>query len=69
MVSYDSGGERYEADQKVAERITKFIIRYNSSVTEVMRVVYGGCVYDILSIEEIGRQRYQVLRTIWKDRT
>ena len=68
-VAYESGGERYEADQKVAERIVKFIVRYNSSLNETMRVVYDGSVYDILAIEDVDRERYQVLRSIRKDRS
>ena len=68
-VSYESGGERYEADQKVAERVVKFIVRYNSSLNETMRVVYDGVVHDVLAIEEVDRERYQVLRTIRKDRS
>ena len=68
-VAYESGGERYEADQKIAERVVKFIVRYNSSLNETMRVVYDGSVYDILAIEDVDRERYQVLRSIRKDRS
>jgi SPP1 family predicted phage head-tail adaptor len=67
-VAYESGREVYEADQKVAERVVKFIVRYRS-LDETMRVVYDGFVHDILAIEEIGRERYLALRTLKKDRS
>jgi len=65
-IAYENGDEGYEADQKVATRVVKFFVRYDSTITEKMRVNYNG-YYDILAIEEIGRGRYLVLRTQKKD--
>jgi SPP1 family predicted phage head-tail adaptor len=67
-IVYESGNEKYEANQKVAERIVKFIVRYRT-LNETMRVVYDGRVYDILAIEDISRDRYLALRTLKKDRS
>lgn len=66
-VLYESGEEKYEADQKVAVRLTKFIVRYSSAYNEKLRVVYNSEYYDIRSIEEIGRKDYQVLKALRKD--
>ena len=44
-----AGGEQATAD-------TVFRIRYRSDVTRVMRISYGGAVYDITAIAEIGRR-------------
>lgn len=68
MVVYESGNEKYEASQKVAERIVKFIVRYRA-LNETMRVVYDGRVYGILAIEDIERKRFLALRTLKKDRS
>ncbi len=68
LVAYESGTEVYEASQKVAERVVKFIVRYRS-LNETMRIVYDGVVYDILAIEEIDRKRFLAIRTLKKDRS
>lgn len=54
-----SDGERMRAAQVGASVTTRFRIRY-SSVTATIdakdRIVYGGLVYDIAGIKEIGRR-------------
>lgn len=50
------GEERFEAQQVGAERTVRFRIRYRSDVTEQMRVVYDGDVYDITAVLELGRR-------------
>lgn len=50
------GREFFAANQEIAERATRFRIRYRSGVTEKMRVSLDGRTYDIESIEEIGRR-------------
>lgn len=67
MLAYDGGDEKFEADQKVAVRVTKFFVRYNPLYTELLRVLYDGQYYDIRSIENIDRKRFQVLRGLRKD--
>lgn len=66
-LSYESGNEFFEADQKTAVRTVKFTVRYDSSITEVMRISYNSAYYDIRSIEEVGRNRYLVLKTEKRD--
>ena len=69
MVRYESGSEELEADQMVAVRLTKFTVRYSSSYNEKLRVIYDGNIYDVRSIEELGRKRFQVLRSLRRDST
>jgi len=67
-VSYVSGGEVYEADQRVALRIAKFFIRYRSDVDETCRILYDTKYYDILGIEEVDRKRFLVIKCQYADR-
>jgi SPP1 family predicted phage head-tail adaptor len=67
-IMYEGGGEDFEAEQKTANRIVKFLIRY-ASVTEKMRVSYASAYYDIENIEEVGRKNYLVLRCKKNDKT
>lgn len=53
----DVGGrERFAAAGRQAEVETVFRTRYESGVTERMRISLGGVYYDILFINEIGRR-------------
>lgn len=53
----DVGGREYFAAAAVqAERTSRFLIRWRSDVTETMRISYGGKIYDIRSIAEVGRR-------------
>jgi SPP1 family predicted phage head-tail adaptor len=61
-LTYESGLERFEADKETAVNVVKFWIRYESTITEQMRVYYSGCYYDILHIEEVGRRQYLILK-------
>lgn len=61
-IAYEGGQEDFEAEQKSVNRIVKFFVRYDSGITEKMRISYGSLYYDINNIEEIGRQKYLVLR-------
>jgi len=69
MLTYESraSNEQYEADQKVAVRIVKFTVRYDSAITEKMRISWDSGIYDIRSIEEISRERYLVLKCEKRD--
>jgi len=48
------GRETFDADQILAETNTVFRIRYLEGLTRKMRISYGGDIYDIHSIVEIG---------------
>ena len=54
-------GQRVAADQVVADIDTVFTIRYRAGVTPDMRVAYGGLVYDIKGVAELGRREWQEL--------
>jgi SPP1 family predicted phage head-tail adaptor len=55
---YRSGAERFEADQEQANRVVTWTIRYRSDVDEKCRIVHGSDIYDIESVEELGRRNY-----------
>lgn len=66
---YGGGGEGEEANELVASSTQKFRIRYDSGVTEMMRLRDSvNNIYDIRHIEVQGRNHWMVLTTEWKDR-
>ena len=65
-VRYERADERMEADQRVAASVVKFMIR-DYPVTEVMRVKWDLQYYRVLSIEEVGVNRFILIRAEWKD--
>ena len=67
-MTYQSGGEDYQADQRVAERIVKFTIRYRSDVDETCRVYYDSRYFYIEGIERMHRKRYLILKSRYADR-
>lgn len=50
-----TGNEREQASKETSLRKTKFLITFFAGINEEMRIVYGGNNYDILLIEEYGR--------------
>lgn len=64
-----SGSERYEAEMLTATNQVIFVIRYDSGVTEAMRISYESEIYDIIHIAEAGRRQYQELTAQKKDRS
>ncbi|UZS00264.1 phage head closure protein [Chondrinema litorale] len=62
--------ETFQANQLVAERQDYFEIRYLSGIDEAMRIVdENSKIYDIISIEELGRREAMRIFAINKDRT
>jgi SPP1 family predicted phage head-tail adaptor len=55
-IEYQPGSEVDEADQRTALQRVVFVIRYKSTVTDLMRVYYGSKYYTIISIQEVGRK-------------
>lgn len=55
---YRSGGERIEANQEQGNRVVSWTIRYIDGVTERWRLLHKNDIYDIESVEEIGKRRY-----------
>ena len=59
--------ESMEADQQVAKKKYKLRIRWQSGITEKMRVNIGGEYNYISGIEEWGRKSYLILTTEKRD--
>ena len=50
------GAERYSAAKETAFSPVVFMIRTDSGVTEKMRISYDSKIYDIISVDKIGRR-------------
>jgi SPP1 family predicted phage head-tail adaptor len=61
------GTELDESDQRTALQKVIWIIRYKSTVTELMRIYYGSEYYYITSIQEVGRKWGMRLTTEIRD--
>ncbi len=61
-LSYEGGGQNFQSQKETATNVVKFWIRFDSGVTEQMRVYYNETYYDILHIEEYGRKKFLILK-------
>jgi head-tail adaptor len=59
--------EEFENGQSVAKLRSNFKIRYQSGITEKMRLVRSGEYHYITGIEEIDRRKFLILRTEKRD--
>lgn len=50
------GNEKEEASRVTATNLVKFKIRFYTGITEDMIIQYNGNDYDILEIQELGRE-------------
>lgn len=50
------GNERLEGDKITATNKVRFTIRLKEGITEDMRITYKGENYDIIEIQELGRE-------------
>ena len=50
------GNEREEGQKETATNKVKFKIRFFAGINETMRIVYNSIYYDILEIQELGRE-------------
>lgn len=67
---YRSGSgsdEMIEADQRVSVSGGIWVIRYDSGVTDKMRILYDSKYYYIVRVKEIGRGRGMELTTELRD--
>lgn len=55
------GGETYESDRKMSIYQDVFTIRFDSDITEAMRIIWDDKTYEIISIKPIGRKRWQII--------
>ena len=51
-----SDGERWQAAEVAASVTTRFTIRWGVGVTVEDRIFYGGRVFEIVGVKEIGRR-------------
>ena len=63
----DTGGSERFNGAIVAEMTTNFEIRYLSGLNEKMRIVYESENYGIIGIQEIGRRKGQLVKTMKSD--
>lgn len=56
--------EEMLGDAEFVSTAVDFTVRYQSGITETMRINKGGKYYDIVNIFKIGRKAYLKLRTI-----
>jgi len=61
-LDYGAGDEGYDTDQRTASNTINFKIRYKTGITEKMRISYDSAYYNILHIEEVGRERFLILK-------
>lgn len=66
-ISYDSGSENGESDQLVGISILIATCRYNSGITQKMRVKNGSEYYGIEGIQPINGRQYMRLKCVKKD--
>jgi SPP1 family predicted phage head-tail adaptor len=67
-LAYESGGESFEADQRVAKRVVKWTIRYRDDVDETCRIHYDSKYFNIIAIERVHRKRFLILKCRYADR-
>lgn len=66
-VDFTDSKENFEAQQLVAPNEVTFKTRYNATVTEKMRIIYAGYIYDIKHIAEINRREGLKIIALKKD--
>jgi SPP1 family predicted phage head-tail adaptor len=54
--TFQSGRRLYAGEEKHGEDIVIFRIRYLATVQRFWRVVHGDDTYEIISVDELGRQ-------------
>jgi SPP1 family predicted phage head-tail adaptor len=57
------GQEKTDDENRSTERMVNFIVRYNSTITNDMRVIWESNYYKIEDIKEFGRQEGMIIST------
>lgn len=55
-VKYSGGKDTQEGKQRVEVDRATFTFRYNSAFSTTDRIIFDGGVYDVHSIDELGRR-------------
>jgi SPP1 family predicted phage head-tail adaptor len=58
-----AAGERNENNNRTTGRMVDFRVRYNSTITNEMRIIWDGDYYKIEDIKELSRQDGLMIRT------
>jgi SPP1 family predicted phage head-tail adaptor len=58
-----AGREPFRGEREIAQADTIFKIRYLSTVTPKMQISYNGLIYNIISINELGRREAMEIMT------
>ena len=61
-VTPGSSTEKQQGQQELAQSIYDFLIRYRSDVTPLMRILYEGNYYDIISADEVYRRKATMIK-------
>ena len=62
MYRPDTGSEGVNGDKREAELPVTFTIRYYAGLNPKDRLTYGGQVYNILAVTEVGRKHMMDIR-------
>ena len=59
----DGAAEKTDNDNRSTRRMVNFRVRYNSTITNEMRIVWDGEYYKIEDTKELGRQDGLMINT------
>ena len=54
--------EKESAGKQTVFQMLHFTVRHRTDITEKTKIVFEGTDYDIINIEQIGRQRFLLLK-------
>lgn len=57
-----NGGERFEGDRDTSRTLASFEIRWRSGLNPKMRIIYNSNTYDIIDIDELGRNEGLIIK-------
>jgi SPP1 family predicted phage head-tail adaptor len=61
-----TGSESFLAQQQTAQQAVTWQIRYRADLTTTWQLVYEGCTYQIIAIQEVGRRAGLLLTTYFR---
>ncbi|PFJ07577.1 head-tail adaptor protein [Bacillus cereus] len=67
MIKTVKGSEYIEASASQATRIYRFVIPYTTGITELMRIIMNGRIFDIVEPPMNDDEMYQTLTIIAKE--
>lgn len=55
--------EKFTGSQDAGFKSIDWRVRYRGDITNLMRVSFGGQIYDIKGVIDVGRNHYHILQT------